>query len=188
MKSSLLGMALRAAAETKLCLLFITAISCRHSSTKNGVDSGGEGQPDVAPNTDLGVTPEAGIPTRGLTLMDGVVYDSNQNVYWLAEANLAVTPDGLLIRDKISAADGGLDLSGISPNGTMDFATAKNWVQALNQVVWNGCGEELLERQGGTVVPSGNFGAMGAIGHQQLFRAEGEPVAASGVCVRRRCP
>ena len=135
----LLGMSLRMASSPELCLLFISAISCQHSGTKDGADSGGENQPDAASNSDLGVTPEVGIPTRGLTLMDRVVYDSNQNVYWLAEANLAVTPDGQLIRDKMSTPDGGVDLSGINPNGTMDFATAKNWVQALNQVAWNGC-------------------------------------------------
>jgi hypothetical protein len=141
MKSSLalLGISLRVTMSLELCLLFSSAISCQHSATKSGTDSAGQGQPEVASNSDLGVTPEAGIPTRGLTLMDRVVYDSNQDVSWLAEANLAVTPDGQLIRDRMSAPDGGVDLSGINPNGTMDFATARNWVQALNQVAWNGC-------------------------------------------------
>jgi hypothetical protein len=141
----IVGVPLHASTSTQLCLLAAAAISCGHSASKNGADSGGESQTDVATNSDLAVSSdavvasEAGIPTHGLTLMDRVVYDSNQNVYWLAEANLAGTSEGQTIRTQMNAPSAGIDLSKINPNGTMDFATAKNWVQALNQVVMNGC-------------------------------------------------
>ena len=143
--SSMFGMTSLASNSRKLCLLWAYAVSCGHSDSKSGVDSGGEGQADVAVNPDVGgnsdvvVASEAGISVRGLTLMDRVVYDSNQDVYWLAEANLAATPEGQTIRAQMNAPTGGIDLSKINPNGTMDFATAKNWVQALNQLVGNGC-------------------------------------------------
>ena len=47
---------------------------------------------------------------------------SNQGVGRLADANLAADPD---IRAK-------LGVTGINPNGSMDFATAQKWVAALN--------------------------------------------------------
>ena len=61
---------------------------------------------------------------RGLTLSDRgqMVYDANQGVCWLADANLAGDP-------WIQAA---LGVSGINPNGTMNWATALNFVDALN--------------------------------------------------------
>jgi len=51
-----------------------------------------------------------------------IVYDSNQGVCWLADANLAGNPD---IRAK-------LGVTGIDPNGAMDFPTAQKWIAALN--------------------------------------------------------
>ncbi|HEV3333278.1 MAG TPA: hypothetical protein VG096_19960 [Bryobacteraceae bacterium] len=51
-----------------------------------------------------------------------IVYDSNLGVCWLADANLAAKPS-------MRAA---LGVSGINPNGTMEFQTAQNWVAALN--------------------------------------------------------
>ena len=66
------------------------------------------------------------IQTSGLTPMDNgqIVYDANPNqqVYWLANANLAGDPT---IRTQMGVA-------GINPNGTMDFSTAQLWVHALN--------------------------------------------------------
>ncbi len=53
-----------------------------------------------------------------------VVYDANQNVYWLADANLAGDP---VVRARLGAV--GLP---INPNGTMDYATAQAWVTLLN--------------------------------------------------------
>lgn len=64
------------------------------------------------------------IQTVGLTPVDNgrLVFDANQGVYWLANANLAGDP---VIRAT-------LGISGINPNGTMTFTTALQWVNALN--------------------------------------------------------
>jgi hypothetical protein len=64
------------------------------------------------------------IQTFGLTPVDNgqIVYDANQQVYWLANANLAADPT-------IRAT---LGVTGINPNGTMTFTTALQWVKALN--------------------------------------------------------
>ncbi|HLH00453.1 MAG TPA: hypothetical protein VKX49_29380 [Bryobacteraceae bacterium] len=51
-----------------------------------------------------------------------VVYDPNQNVCWLADANLAGD----------AAMRASLGVAGINPNGSMDFPTAQKWVAALN--------------------------------------------------------
>lgn len=51
-----------------------------------------------------------------------VVYDAKQGVCWLANANLAGDPN---IRVT-------LGITGINPNGSMDFPTAQKWVAALN--------------------------------------------------------
>ena len=50
------------------------------------------------------------------------VYDSLQNVCWLADANLAANP---WIRSLMG-------VPGINPDGTMDWDMAKEWVAALN--------------------------------------------------------
>ncbi len=66
--------------------------------------------------------------TRGLTAQDGgqIVYDSNNRVYWLADANFAASAEG----QKIAREMG---VSGIGANGTMDYPTALQWVKALNR-------------------------------------------------------
>ena len=51
-----------------------------------------------------------------------IVYDPNQKVCWLANANLAADPN-------IRAS---LNVAGVSPNGSMDYDTALRWVAALN--------------------------------------------------------
>ena len=51
-----------------------------------------------------------------------IVYDPNQGVCWLANANLAGNP----------ATQMSLGVAGINPNGSMDYATALRWVAALN--------------------------------------------------------
>ena len=61
----------------------------------------------------LGQTPVVGAP---------IVYDPNQNVCWLADADLAGSAD-------MRAA---LGVTGINPNGSMDYITAQKWVAALN--------------------------------------------------------
>jgi hypothetical protein len=51
-----------------------------------------------------------------------IVYDANQQVCWLADANLA---SNTFARQQ-------LGVPGINPDGTMDYATALLWVAALN--------------------------------------------------------
>ena len=51
-----------------------------------------------------------------------IVYDPNQSVCWLANADLAGDP----------AMRTALGVTGIYPNGSMDYATAQKWVAALN--------------------------------------------------------
>jgi hypothetical protein len=61
---------------------------------------------------------------RGLSPADQglVVYDANQGLCWLADANLAGDPE---LRDV-------LNVDGINPDGTMTYAVALKWVNALN--------------------------------------------------------
>jgi hypothetical protein len=51
-----------------------------------------------------------------------IVYDPNQKVCWLANADLAGDPN---MRTALGVA-------GVNPNGSMDYATAQKWVAALN--------------------------------------------------------
>jgi len=51
-----------------------------------------------------------------------IIYDPNQGVCWLANANLAAN----------ATMQSGLGFTGIGPNGSMDYATAQKWVAALN--------------------------------------------------------
>jgi hypothetical protein len=78
----------------------------------------------------------APIRTQGLTALNvnggQVVFDMNNQVYWLADANFAASSEG----QKIQGETG---ITTINPNGTMDYLTALAWVQALNHVKWNGC-------------------------------------------------
>ena len=65
----------------------------------------------VPSKADAALTPSA----DGMT-----VYDDVMHVTWLANANLAGTPDGQF------------GISGINMDGSMNYATAVNWVAALN--------------------------------------------------------
>jgi hypothetical protein len=71
--------------------------------------------------------------TSGLVSVDGgaIVYDSNQGLCWLADANLAGHAD---VRAEVTLSPVNLDGSApvINPDGTMDYWTAVNWVNALN--------------------------------------------------------
>jgi hypothetical protein len=60
-----------------------------------------------------------------------VIYDPHQNLFWLADANLAGNEQ---IRKMVTAQNPGIDLSGIDASGTMDYQTALNWVEALNHL------------------------------------------------------
>ncbi len=71
--------------------------------------------------------------SNGLTPVQwgAVVYDSKQGLCWLADANLAGDPE---VRARVPLAslnpDGSTPV--INPDGTMDYETARNWVNALN--------------------------------------------------------
>jgi hypothetical protein len=73
---------------------------------------------------------EAATVTDGAIAVDGTtsgdngqtIYDPNQQVYWLADGNLA---GNATLRAQ-------LGVTGMNPNGTMDYQTALNWVNALN--------------------------------------------------------
>jgi hypothetical protein len=54
-----------------------------------------------------------------------IVYDSNNRVYWLADANFAASAEGQKIAQEMG-------VGGIGANGTMDYPTAQQWVKALN--------------------------------------------------------
>lgn len=88
----------------------------------------------IAIGGDPRFTSQGLIPVAG-----GLVYDSNQGVCWLAHANLAGDPAALaLLKPLLSPAnpdpDGdGVTLPVINPDGTMNYETALNWVNALNQ-------------------------------------------------------
>jgi hypothetical protein len=76
---------------------------------------------------------------NGLILTaEGLIYDSNQRLCWLADANLAGNPFARPVIAPLLAPvnpdpDGdGPTLPVINPDGTMDFETALNWVNALN--------------------------------------------------------
>src|SRR5271157_1281007 len=67
----------------------------------------------AVPNVDAELIPSA----DGLT-----VYDTVLKVRWLANANLPGTPEGRF------------GVANINPNGSMDYATALQWVDALNSL------------------------------------------------------
>ncbi len=63
---------------------------------------------------------------------DGMtVYDTALQVRWLANANLAGTPEGVSIASLA-------DISTITPGGSMDYNTALQWVNTLNSLDVNG--------------------------------------------------
>jgi hypothetical protein len=70
---------------------------------------------------------------NGLTAVDGgaIVYDRNQGLCWLGDANLAGNP---MVRALVRLAPTNPDGSSpvINPDGTMDYQTALNWVNSLN--------------------------------------------------------
>lgn len=71
--------------------------------------------------------------TKGLTPVNGgtIVYDSNQGLCWLGDANLAGHPEvHAVIPLAATNPDGSIPV--INPDGTMDYWTAVNWVNGLN--------------------------------------------------------
>jgi len=117
------------------CLLFgwmamlISGAASGLAGETSGAESGpcgalpGAGAPALAALAFRGAHPER-VTTHGLTLSERgtIVYDYNQGVCWLADANLAGDP----------AIQATLGVSGINPNGTMNWATALSFVGALN--------------------------------------------------------
>jgi hypothetical protein len=129
---------------------------------------------------------------KPLTVNGGqVVYDENNKVYWLADANFAASEEG----KKIQRAKG---VDGINPNGSMSFATAQNWVFALNKYGylnhhdWQLPTTPLEDASCGTRGPGGasfgglcqgdNLGNLYYVGLQDAFPADAAP--SPGVNVR----
>jgi uncharacterized protein (TIGR03437 family) len=88
------------------CLLLLTCAGTRALAQTNPCRT-------TQPVSTLGATPVPQAP---------IVYDPNQSVCWLANADLAGDP----------AMRNALGVTGIYPNGSMDDATAQQWVAALN--------------------------------------------------------
>ncbi len=70
---------------------------------------------------------------HGLTPVSSgsLIYDSNEGLCWLADANLAGHPE---VRAAVTLSPANPDGTTpfINPDGTMDYETALNWVSALN--------------------------------------------------------
>lgn len=64
---------------------------------------------------------------------NGTVYDANQNVTWLADANFAASPDGQAM---LKAAN----ITSVASSGIMDYPTALRFVQAVNTIPCQGKG------------------------------------------------
>jgi len=75
-----------------------------------------------------------GVSSHGLTLVnDGtLVYDANQGLCWLSDANLAGNPFIRAIVPLSPINPDGVTTPLINPDGTMDYQTALNWVDSLN--------------------------------------------------------
>ena len=88
------------------CLLLLTSTAATALAQTNPCDT-------ARPVSILGstTTPQAQI-----------VYDPNQSVCWLANADLAGDPNMRAV----------FVVTGINPNGSMDYVTAQKWVAALN--------------------------------------------------------
>ncbi len=93
-----------------------------------------------------------------------VVYDANQGVCWLADANFAAHEEGKKIQAEMGVTD-------IQANGMMDYPTAQSWVAALNAYNqgqgylghnnWQLPASPLLDSTCGSLGPQGaSFGAL----------------------------
>jgi hypothetical protein len=82
----------------------------------------------------IGILASAAAIAEGLIVQaNGTVYDSNQNVTWLADANFAVSPEGEAL---LKAAR----ITSVAPSGIMDYPTALRFVQAMNTIPCQGKG------------------------------------------------
>ena len=129
-------------------------------------------------------------PTNG----GEVVYDSALHVYWLADADFAASPKGREIQSAMG-------LTGINPNGSMSYATARKWVAALNAYDnnrgylghnnWQLPETPLKDPTCGALGPGGaSFGALcqgDALGHlyyvalKQVFPANAAPFSGASI-------
>jgi hypothetical protein len=112
--------------ELVFCMVMVVAVMMAHAALGQRPNRANTRQPN--PNRPNRQRPTPGqtygpIRTHGLTPAGNgkLVYDSNLNVYWLADANLAADPQ---VRKR-------LGVSGINASGTMDYPTAQKWVDAL---------------------------------------------------------
>jgi hypothetical protein len=82
----------------------------------------------------IGVLGGAPALAQGLVVQtNNTVYDANQNVTWLADADFAASPDGRAIL-------GAARIAGAAPSGIMDYPTALRLVQAMNTIPCQGKG------------------------------------------------
>jgi hypothetical protein len=74
-----------------------------------------------------------------IPVVGGLVFDSNQGLCWLADSNLAGSPEAraaigpFLSPTNPDPDSDGATLPVIYPDGTMDYETALNWVDGLNK-------------------------------------------------------
>ncbi len=82
----------------------------------------------------IGVLVAGAAMAEGLTPQpNGTVYDSNQNVTWLADANFATSAECQAILKQAR-------LTGVAPSGIMDYPTALRFLQAMNTIPCQGKG------------------------------------------------
>ena len=65
-----------------------------------------------------------------LVQTDGTIYDSDLDIYWLPDANLAASNTFGIPTISATASDGTF---GIRPDGTMTWHTAISWIAAMNE-------------------------------------------------------
>jgi hypothetical protein len=99
-----------------------------------------------------------------------LVHDLTRNVYWLRDANFAASSQGQAIQAQMG-------VTGITPNGAMDYPTAQAWVAALNAM--NG-GQGYLGHQNwqlpATPMKDSTCGAMGPQGASFGGLCRGNPL------------
>ncbi len=141
---------------------------------------------------------DSNITTQGVTAINDhgakVVFDENNQVYWLADANFAASEGGQQIQAQMGVA-------GIAPNGMMDYPTAQAWVAALNgynngqgylgHTNWQLPASPMLDSTCGSLGPQGasfgglcqgsTLGNLYYVGLQQVFPADVARTFATGV-------
>jgi hypothetical protein len=88
------------------------------------------------------------------------VFDSDLNIYWLANANLAATET--------------FGVRGINANGTMNWETAVSWIRAMNSARYLGYNDWRLPTVIDTGTPGCNFAYSGTDCGYNVNTATGE--------------